>query len=69
MVVDLHLDPVHQVADVLLSWERSGLFVFVAVGPQVLETGTSRHRGARLRGAVVRYGAIYQIDAVKKVHH
>lgn len=53
LIIDLALDPIHQMADVFACGQWRRLTILVAVRPQVLETRPTRHRRTCLFRAVV----------------
>lgn len=69
LVVDLHLDPVHEQAHVLGGRQSCGLLVLVLVLPAVFILGPARHDGAGLVGARVADSAVNEVDAVEEVDH
>lgn len=69
LVVNEHLDPVHQHTHVLRSRHLGWLLVFAIILPPVLVLESTRHDGAALFRAVLRHGAVDEVDAVEEVHH
>lgn len=68
LVVDEHLDPVHEHAHVLGGRELGGFLVPAVVLPAILVPEPPGHDGAAPLGAVLAHGAIDEVDAVEKVH-
>jgi len=67
LVVNLSLDPIHQIRHVLVSGKFCGFFVFFSVLPEVFELGTSGHGRAGDVGALFTDGAVDQVDPVEEV--
>lgn len=56
--------------DICTFWRQLGrLLVFAIVLPPVLILEPARHDGATLLRAVLRHGAVDEVDAVEEVHH
>ena len=69
LVVDIRLDPRHEVFDVLRRCHLGGLLVVFAVLPEVLELVGRLHLRAALRRAEFGNGAVQKIDLVIEVDH
>lgn len=69
LVVDVGLDPGHELLDVGGGGHLGGALVLVAVLPQVLELVRRLHLRARLRRAELGDGPVQQVDLVVEVHH
>lgn len=68
LVVELVLDPRHQVVDVLGGGALDRLLDRVAVGPVVLVLGPGRHDRAAVFGAELGYRAVQHVDLIEKIN-
>ena len=68
LLVELVLDPGHEVVDVLGGRALDGFLDGVAVGPVVLVLGPRRHDWTPLLRAELCDGAVEHIDLVEEVH-
>lgn len=69
LIVDLHLDPVHEKIHILGCWQCCGLLVLQVILPPVLILGASRHHWAGLLCAELTDGSINEVDPVEEVNN
>ena len=68
LIINLVLDPGHQVVNILGCRALDRLLHLLAICPVVLVLLPGRHDGAGLLGAEVSDGAVQHVDLVEEVH-
>ena len=68
LIIQLVLNPSHQVVYVLWSWAFNGLFYGLAISPMVLIFWPSRHNWAGFFQTKFCDSPIQHVDLIKKIH-
>jgi len=67
-IIELILNPGHQIVDVFWRRALDGLFHRLPIGPMVFVFRARRHNGTALLGAKLGDGAVEHVDLVKEVY-